>query len=242
MRLKVSNAVLCSVAIHAIVVAAAATLWKPPSLSAGWPCSICVRIEPLEVIVETSGLLPKETAKDELESGKELPPEPIVPAAPTIMAEFPVPMEEPLPSTSIAGAPPANSLPRHVPTIPERIARPTPKLRTGKISTVALAKSGSGVSVGNVPALPPQLTFAATPVYPNSIEARDIGGSVLISFTVDTRGRVAAARVARSSGHPEFDSAALAAVRRYRFSPALVSGRPVEWAFEKRITFRPARR
>jgi TonB family protein len=237
MRLKVSNAVICSIAIHAVAVAVAATIWKAQPAGAGGPCALCVHLLPVEQGYETTALLPDDDATEQSEPDVEpvidLPPEPpdsvisgveAVPDAPLVF--------EPLPVPAISNA---------APVAPSQNARNAATKRSAKTAARVVAGAAAGQIGGSAPATPPRLTFAAPPVYPDVIEARGIGGSVLVEFTVDTRGRVSAAKVARTSGQAALDAAALSAVRRYRFAPALAEGRPVEWFFEKRITFRPGR-
>jgi TonB family protein len=83
--------------------------------------------------------------------------------------------------------------------------------------------SGSG-------ALPVGPTRAARPLanpkpaYPSaSIRLRE-EGEVLCRLTIDAGGGVVDVAVARSSGHTRLDAAAVHAVRRWRFEPALRDG------------------
>jgi TonB family protein len=65
-------------------------------------------------------------------------------------------------------------------------------------------------------------------------------GPVLVDVLVSESGEVLRARVA--SGHPLLHEDALAAARRWRFSPTLVDGEPVKVFGTIRIPFRPDRR
>ncbi len=65
------------------------------------------------------------------------------------------------------------------------------------------------------------------PQYPRLSVRRGEQGTVVIAARLSARGRVASARVARSSGHARLDAAALAAVRKARFRPARRAGKPV---------------
>jgi protein TonB len=235
MRLKRTNALLCSFALHAVVVAVAAVLWRPaPAGGGGGACSLCVHV----VFPEMTSLLDEEpNAERTLEPEREFPEE----------REFePGGTQVAAPSAAIADMVPASIAAERSPMVVEALPVPVAKGRAvARIPARPAVRAGTGgrVKAGAASAatIPPRLTFAAPPEYPDAVEARGIGGSVVVTFTVDTRGRVAGARVARSSGEASLDGSALAAVRRYRFSPALAEGRPVEWAVEKRITFRPAR-
>ena len=88
---------------------------------------------------------------------------------------------------------------------------------------------------------PPVAVNAVTPVeYPPALFARGIEGRVLLMLFVDSTGHVSqeSTRVAESSGYPALDSAALAAVPRFRFAPALRNGAPVAAAFMQPVHFR----
>jgi TonB family protein len=88
---------------------------------------------------------------------------------------------------------------------------------------------------------PPVAVNAASPVeYPPALFARGIEGKVILRLHVDELGRVASesTKVAESSGYPALDSAALAAVPRFRFAPALRNGTPVAETFMQPVHFR----
>lgn len=63
-----------------------------------------------------------------------------------------------------------------------------------------------------------------SPAYPFQARLRGIEGLVLLRVEVDPDGRAAAVSVAETSGDASLDAAAEAAVRRWRFSPALRGG------------------
>lgn len=64
------------------------------------------------------------------------------------------------------------------------------------------------------------------PAYPAAARAANIRGSVNVSVVIDERGRVISANAV--SGHPLLRGPAVSAARRARFTPTLLSGRPVE--------------
>ncbi|HEU4597490.1 MAG TPA: TonB family protein [Pyrinomonadaceae bacterium] len=64
------------------------------------------------------------------------------------------------------------------------------------------------------------------PPYPPMAKAAKASGTVVVSVEVDEKGVVTSARAV--SGHPLLRAAAEAAARRARFSPTLLSGRPVK--------------
>ncbi|GAB4336000.1 MAG: hypothetical protein Kow0099_08700 [Candidatus Abyssubacteria bacterium] len=65
------------------------------------------------------------------------------------------------------------------------------------------------------------------PVYPRAARRRGEEGTVVLLVTVLANGRVAEIAIESSSGHAALDEAALKAVGRWRFEPAMRRGRPV---------------
>ena len=76
--------------------------------------------------------------------------------------------------------------------------------------------------------------------YPAALAQQRIGGRVILRLFVDESGTVVAdsTRVQESSGYPALDSAALAAVPKLRYAPALRDGRPVAAPFLQPFNFR----
>ncbi len=68
-------------------------------------------------------------------------------------------------------------------------------------------------------------TSLPKPVYPAVARAARASGTVIVQVTVDESGKVTEARAV--SGHPLLQAAAVAAARSARFSPTLLSGKPV---------------
>lgn len=69
---------------------------------------------------------------------------------------------------------------------------------------------------------------AVPPEYPQNALTSGISGSVLLSFTVDTKGATRDVEVVQSTPRGTFDRAAVAAVKRWRYEPVVVNGAPVE--------------
>ncbi len=83
----------------------------------------------------------------------------------------------------------------------------------------------------------PRIAERVEPVYPFSCAAgARADETVTLAFTVTSTGRVAGERVA-SSSNPCFDTAALNALRRWRFEPKTVDGAPKP-AYDRVQTFR----
>lgn len=65
------------------------------------------------------------------------------------------------------------------------------------------------------------------PIYPSGAAQRGIEGYATIKFTIGPSGNVTDAEVIGSDPPGVFDRAALKAIRRWRYDPKLVDGRPV---------------
>jgi len=76
------------------------------------------------------------------------------------------------------------------------------------------------------------------PRYPQVARRQGLEGRVLIRVSVLGDGRVGKAAVASSSGHGALDQAALEAVARWRFQPALDAGKPVATTLTVPVVFR----
>ena len=63
-----------------------------------------------------------------------------------------------------------------------------------------------------------------------------VEGAVVLELLIDAAGRIARARVVQSV--PALDAAALEAVRKWVFSPAIKQGRPVPAAAMAPVSFR----
>ena len=73
-----------------------------------------------------------------------------------------------------------------------------------------------------------KLVKSTSPEYPQNALAHGVAGSVLLSFTVDTRGETRDVQVLQSTPTGVFDRAAVSAVKRWRYAPVLVNGAAVE--------------
>lgn len=74
------------------------------------------------------------------------------------------------------------------------------------------------------------------PIYPYEMRKNFISGEVNVGFVVNRKGRVTNA-VVISSTSPDFDDAALKAVRQWRFRPGMVDGHPVDTQLSVPIVF-----
>lgn len=72
---------------------------------------------------------------------------------------------------------------------------------------------------------PPQPVAKSQPVYPSKLLSKGIGGRVVVEVVVDATGKISSAKVRNSSGNRDLDEAALKAVRKWRFRPAVQGGK-----------------
>ena len=96
-------------------------------------------------------------------------------------------------------------------------------------SALASVKPGSLPEIARAPQAaiadsPPEPLERVAPVYPDSARAAGIQGTVVVKTLVGSDGRVM--RVEVGTSVPGLDAAALAAVKQWRFKPAVVGGRP----------------
>ena len=84
----------------------------------------------------------------------------------------------------------------------------------------------------------PRPTLQIEPIYPAELKKRKIGGRVDIEFVVDEQGNVIDA-IATRSVHPDFERPALDAIRRWKFTPGKVNGKPVKVRVRAPLVFTP---
>lgn len=89
---------------------------------------------------------------------------------------------------------------------------------------------------GELPGEWPKLISSVAPKYPAKLLANKIEGDVTVAFVVTKDGEVTQVR-AVSSDHPEFAAAAIEALKQWRYSPGLKSGRPVNTEMKQPVRF-----
>ncbi len=90
-------------------------------------------------------------------------------------------------------------------------------------------RGGGGDGMGSDEAdSPPTPISKLPPTYPTALLSKGVGGRVMISCVVDASGQVVSSTIKQSSGHSELDKAALAAVARWKFKPAVKEGRSIK--------------
>jgi len=106
-------------------------------------------------------------------------------------------------------------------------------------SSAAQAAPRAAAAQPDLQALAAQLkrTRYVSPQYPDSALEDRVTGSVTVAYVVDTKGRVRNVRVIQSSPRGVFDSAAMDAIREWRYRPAQYNGEPVEVPVRTLIRF-----
>ena len=95
--------------------------------------------------------------------------------------------------------------------------------------TAPMPQFGGTVSQGIVPATAVE---RVKPIYPPEARSHGIGGDVILDATIAENGAVRQVTVV--SGPASLTNAAVIAVRQWRFSPAMLNGKPVE--YQQRVT------
>jgi TonB family protein len=83
---------------------------------------------------------------------------------------------------------------------------------------------------------PPKATESPRPQYPEAALTSKVEGTVLVEILIGEEGEVAHAEIRQSI--PALDAAALAAVRQWKFQPALVDGAPRAAVAQVPVAFR----
>jgi protein TonB len=82
---------------------------------------------------------------------------------------------------------------------------------------------------------PPERTSFVKPEYPEVARKARAEGKVILEIVVGRTGDVEGVRVLKSS--PLFDQAAIEAVRKWKYQPALQGGRPIKVYLTVRVEF-----
>ena len=123
------------------------------------------------------------------------------------------------------------------PSSGDRMTRRLPFLQALMLATLAATASAAALTPEATDYdTPPRLLKQKKPVYPTDAFKKRVEGTVLIEFTVDTKGQPRDLVVLESV--PGLDDAALACVRQWRFTAALKNGQPAESKARAPVTFR----
>ena len=151
------------------------------------------------------------------------PPEPVVQPAP---APEPVALKEPEPVLTILTEP-------AVAPAPVR-AQPAAKPAVSKVQRAAAAPAKAAPALVEAR---PSARGNRPPYYPEMARRNGWQGLCMVRVAVTAEGRAASVSLARSSGHGILDQAALAAVRKWKFSPRMVRGNAVACTVEVPVNF-----
>jgi periplasmic protein TonB len=186
---------------------------------------------------------PEATAQPE--AAPPLEPEPPAPAVSA--TQRPEPEAEPQPVHDEPPPPPpqkppsrqpATALARKAPTSPPASHAP---LRSAVAEDQQSAAIGSASPATTAALVPPRpvagMETNRAPVYPESARRRGEEGRVMLRVDVSAEGTPLDVSVAGTSGHASLDSAALSAVRQWRFIPATQAGRSVAAVAEVPVRF-----
>jgi protein TonB len=99
--------------------------------------------------------------------------------------------------------------------------------RGARVRGVRPRPGGEGSGEGGGSTSLPTGGYQVKPRYPDSARRQGIEGTVVVKAYVTEQGRVEQVQVEQSAGHPDLDQAAVEAVGRWRFEPALRDRQPV---------------
>jgi len=74
------------------------------------------------------------------------------------------------------------------------------------------------------------------PEYPKQLKREGVSGVVAVSIVIDETGAVIGSSVVKST-NPDFNDATLDAVKKWKFKPALIDGKPVKMRVTLPIKF-----
>jgi len=85
--------------------------------------------------------------------------------------------------------------------------------------------------------VPPRILNEVLAEYPSAAMISGVEGKVVIECIISERGKVTETEIIGSSGRDDFDVAAVNAAKKFKFSPALLAGKPVRVYFTLKIDF-----
>lgn len=156
------------------------------------------------------------------------------PAAPTAAA----PEYAPLPAPAAPGTGDASDV--EMPTRPrgQDDAEKPRLIETAPPPPLPVASAPAPRPAGPASASQPQPISTPAPKYPAQALRNGEHGTVMVSADIGVDGVPTSVGVARSSGSRSLDRAAVDAVRRWRFRPAMADGRPTAGRVQVPISFK----
>jgi periplasmic protein TonB len=147
-------------------------------------------------------------------------------------ASEPVPAPPSPPAAATAAATPQPPRPERAPSPPKAVDAPVFDFAGTDSDTNATVMSGRVL-----PAMPDDRFRNRPPAYPSDAAMRGETGTVLVIIHVAANGYATGAEVAESSGSTSLDRAAVTAVRKWRFRPAMKGGLAVPFDMPFRFVF-----
>lgn len=132
---------------------------------------------------------------------------------------------------------PQESVPTPPRPLPERVDRVPPRKSEVVLQPASDPSLASAASTGADVDQIPSRFYNPDPEYPPEALAARITGRVVLRVKVDAAGLVTSVAVYRTSGTPVLDTAAMSAVRRWRFQPARRGGHAVPYEIAVPIRF-----
>lgn len=203
------------------------------------------------LMVEQKGAQPSQVNQPSDREAAQAPPEKIgtpkaqtQPPSSTALAAPPLPErgDEPAPPPA-PPAPPKPAAKSPQPAAKEPAAQPAPP-RAQQAPVFDLEGTGSesnAIVLGGhvLPAMPDDRFRNRPPLYPAEAAMLGQHGAVIVVIHVSENGLATGADVVESSGVERLDQAAVAAVRRWHFHPAMKDGRTVPFDMPFRFIFEP---
>jgi protein TonB len=92
-------------------------------------------------------------------------------------------------------------------------------------------------AASTMPIVLPSVISRVMPEYPVSARREGLGAYVVAQILVGIDGTAKEVSLSQSSGNIEFDNSAIAALKQWRFSPALQNGAAAEFKFQVPVRF-----
>ncbi len=147
---------------------------------------------------------------------------------------------EPLPPIPVLPKPDTPPLPEQIePLPPEKSLEPvaeTPRFISANPTDNSIEQDADLEQKGIESSA--TLEHRVVPSYPRLSRRRNEEGTVIIALSVTSAGLLEDIRIQRSSGYVLLDQAALKAIQKSRFKPAMKNGRPIRESVEQSFVFR----
>jgi protein TonB len=186
----------------------------------------------------------KATAAPKVAAEQPKPPtSPDLPMPPGGDEPAPPPTDQPSPKPRVADNPQppkqAETPPPQPPQQAEAQPRPPPPQEAPVFNLEGTDSESNAVALGGhiVPAMPDDRFRNRPPIYPADAEMRGEHGAVEVLIHVSENGLATGAEILQSSGVASLDQAAVAAVRKWHFRPAIKGGRSIPFDMPFRFVF-----